>query len=214
MKETKVLELGIDDLGIDKTNVRSGGWDNDEQLISSIKNEGVLAPLLIRSADSKTGFKYGIISGSRRYHASIEAGLKTVPCIIKDVDDVTAIGISIMENRHRTDVPGWVYAEKIKKMSELINHGATNSQKVKIIMAKTAFKKSAVYDYLDLLDLPEETFELMREPEERSKKVQELTKTFPPGGKEERPLSKDKAVKIATRLNDFSDEKKVWQSFV
>lgn len=208
MKETKVMEIGIDDLGIDIANIRSGEWDYNEELVSSIKEIGVLEPLLIRPSDPKTGYKYGIISGSRRYHASMEAGLKAVPCIIKDVDDVTAIGISIMENKHRADIPGWIYAEKIRRMNELINHNTNTTQKVKIIMAKTAFSRSSVYDYLAITDLPEETRELMKAPEERSETVKEYIKVTPPGGLVDRPLSKDKAVKVSTRLKDFSDEKK------
>ena len=207
MKETIVLELELGDLGIDIANIRSGEWNYDEELVSSIKDNGVLEPLLIRSADPKTGFKYGIISGSRRYHASMEAGLKTVPCIVKDVDDVTAIGISIMENRHRSDISGWMYADKIRKMDDLINHGTGTEKKAQIIMAKTGLGRSTVYDYLAITDLPEETRELMKEPEMRSETVKGIMKVSPPGGLD-KPLSKDKAVKIATRLKDFSDPKK------
>lgn len=207
MKETKVLDIGLDDLGIDICNIRSGEWNRDEEFVSSIKDNGVLAPLLVRPADPKTGYKYGIISGSRRYHASMDAGLETAPCILKDVDDVTAIGISIMENRHRTDIQGWQYAEKIRKMDELINHGTGTEKKVRIITAKTGLSRRTVYDYLAITDLPEETRELMKEPEQRSEKVKEIIKVSAPGALD-RPLSKDKAVKIATRLKDFSDEKK------
>jgi len=207
MKETKVLDVGLDDLGIDIANIRSGEWDYDEELVSSIKDNGVLEPLLVRSADPKTGYKYGIISGSRRYHASMEAGLRTVPCIFKEVDDVTAIGISIMENRHRTDIPGWMYADKIRKMEGLINHGTPTTKKVKLIRAKTGLSERIIYDYLSLTELPEDTLELMKEPEKRSEKVKEYIKVTAPGAVD-RPLSKDKAVKVATRLKDFSDEKK------
>jgi len=210
MVETKkyYMDIKIDDLGIDVCNIRSGEWDSDTDLISSIKNNGVLEPLLIRSVDPSTGFKYGIISGSRRYNASIEAGLPTVPCIVKDVDDVTAIGISIMENRHRTNISGWMYADKIRQMNELINHGTGTEKKAQIIMSKTGLSRAAVYDYLAITDLSEETRELMKDPEKRSEKVKEHMKVSPPGGHVDLPLSKDKAVKIATRLKDFSDDKK------
>ncbi len=208
MVETKVLDVKLDDLGIDVCNIRSGEWNYDEELVSSVKDNGVLEPLLIRTSTPESGFKYGIISGSRRYHASMDAGLSTVPCIVKDVDDVTAIGISIMENRHRSDIPGWMYADKIRKMSDLINHGTGTEKKVRIIIAKTGLSRASVYDYLAITDLPEETLELMKEPEKRSEKVKEFVKISPPGGLVDKPLSKDKAVKIATRLKDFSDEKK------
>lgn len=74
-------------------------------------------------------------------------------------------------------------------------------------MAKTGLGRSTVYDYLAITDLPEETRELMKEPELRSETVKEIMKVSPPGGLD-KPLSKDKAVKIATRLKDFSDDRK------
>ncbi len=206
----KIIEVDIDDLGIDECNIRGGKWEYDEELIQSIRENGILEPLLVRPADPKSGFKYGIICGSRRYNAAIEAGLTKVPCIVKQVDDVTAIGLSIMENKHRKDIPAWIYFEKIKKMNELLG-GMKTTEKVKMIMAKTGFSKSTVYDYLALTELPEETIELMKEPEERSEEVKEYLKITPPGGVtflKEKPLSKDKAVKIATKLKEFSDEKK------
>lgn len=207
MVKTEVFDIKIDDLGVDSCNIRSGDWNYDEELVNSIKDNGVLEPLLIRKIDLDAGFQYGIISGSRRYHASMEAGLDTVPCIIKNVDDVTALGISIMENRHRSDIPGWMYAEKIRKMNDLINHGTTTTKKVKMIMAKTGLSQRIVYDYLSITELPEETRELMKEPEKRSEKIKEYIKVTAPGAVD-RPLSKDKATKIATRLKEFSDEKK------
>lgn len=208
MAETKVVDIDVDDLGIDTSNIRGGKWDYDEGLVNSIKDNGILEPLLVRPANPESGFNFGIISGSRRYNAAIEAGLTTVPCIVKKVDDITAIGISIMENKHRTDIPGWIYADKIRRMDELINHRTNTTQKVKIIMAKTGLSRTIIYDYLAITNLPEETRELMKEPEARSEKVKEYLKATPPGGLVDRSLSKDKAVKIATRLKDFSEDKK------
>ncbi len=207
----KILEIDIDELGVDECNIRGSKWEYDEELIKSIEENGIIEPLLVRPADPSTGLKYGIICGSRRYNAAIEVGLTKVPCIVKKVDDATAIGLSIMENKHRKDIPGWVYAEKIRQMNKLINHGTPTTKKVKMIISKTGFAKRTVYDYLALTEAPEEIIELMKEPEERSEEVNEYIKATAPGAAtfiKEKPLSKDKAVKIATNLKDFSDEKK------
>jgi len=48
MKETKVIEVNIDDLGVDSSNIRGGEWNYDEELVNSIKDNGVLEPLIVR----------------------------------------------------------------------------------------------------------------------------------------------------------------------
>jgi len=74
----------------------------DKELAASIKEQGVLAPLLIRK-NSSNG-KYEILAGSRRFRAAKSAGLKDVPTIVKDVDDKTALEIIIIENLQRADI--------------------------------------------------------------------------------------------------------------
>jgi len=198
----EVVMVDVDELGIDTTNIRGGEWDRKEDLVQDIKNNGILSPLIVRPADPKTGKKYAIVCGSRRYNAAIEVGLSQVPVFIDKMDDVTALGRTIAENIHRTDIPAYMYALRIGEMYELLDHKGKKADLVNIIMNKTGFAESTVYTYLDIAGLPGEIIELMKEPEKRSKKVIELLKgssMIEPGG----TLSVEKAAKIASELRGF-----------
>lgn len=200
-----IVWLDVDDLGIDAVNTRGGEWDYDEELVCDIKNNGVRIPLTVREASPETGKKCAIICGSRRFNASIEAGLSKVPCFIEKLDDVTATGWSIAENKHRKDIPAWRYARKIGEMFQQLKHKGKKSEIVKIIMKKTGFSDQTVYDYLDIAGLPSEIIELMKDPARRSQKVKELFKKFP--SDLEKTLSFDKAAKISRELAGRSLEK-------
>ena len=70
------------------------------ELVESIKLHGVIQPLVVR----KHGRKYEIVAGERRWRASKEAKLKTVPVIIRDYDDATMMEIALVENIQRHDL--------------------------------------------------------------------------------------------------------------
>ena len=195
----RIAMIDVDHLGIDAVNIRGGVWDRDEELIESIKENGIIDPLIVRPAKPSTGVKYAIVCGSRRYNAAIEVGLTKVPCIIREMDDITATGLSIMENKHRRDIPGWKYALKIGEMYETLNHRGNRPEIIKVIMAKTGFSDTSVYRYLEIAQLPREIIELMKEPAERSEVVKELLKALPQWGAE-KTLDIDKAAIIARKL--------------
>ena len=199
----EVVLVDVDDLGIDTTNIRGGEWDYNEDLVQDIKNNGIQYPLIVRRAAPKTGKKYAIVCGSRRFNAAIKAGLTEVPCFIEEMDDVTALGRTIAENIHRKDIPAYMYALKIGQMYKVLDHKGKKGDIVKIIMGKTGFAESTVYTYLNIAGLPSEIIELMKEPEKRSKKVVELLKrsSVTELGA---VLSLDKAAKIASELGGFS----------
>ena len=83
-------------------------------LVSSIKEKGVLEPVLIRSL----GDKFQIIAGERRYRASVEAGLSQIPCIELDVDDRGVLEISLIENLQRRDLSPFEEADGLQKLCE------------------------------------------------------------------------------------------------
>ena len=72
-------------------------------LVESIREKGVLQPLLVRPNPKKEG-GYEIIAGERRFRASKKAGLSQVPVIIKDFDDKTALEVALIENLQREDL--------------------------------------------------------------------------------------------------------------
>lgn len=175
----RVVMVDVDDLGIDQANMRGGQWDAEEGLIEDVKNKGVLSPLIVRRAKHTTGVKYAIVCGSRRYNAAIEAGLTKVPCIIKDLSDVEALGWSFAENVHREDVPGWLKIRQVSRIYRELDGTAESAKLVAGIQQATSLSQRAVYEYLAIIqNLPEAVWELARPPEERSEMVTELIKRF------------------------------------
>ena len=195
----EIIMFDIDELGIDTLNIRAGEWDYDEEFVEDVRNNGIINPLLVRPAE---GDKYAIVCGSRRYNAAIEAGLTQVPCMIQEMDDVTAIGRTISENTHKRETPSWQYALKIGEMYELLNHTGKKADVLKIITNQTGFSVETIQRYLDIAGLPGEIIELMKDPTKRSEVVKELLKGMP-AADTEKMLSVDKAVKIASELRDI-----------
>jgi hypothetical protein len=116
------------------------------------------------------------------------------------------MGRSIAENIHRSETPGWMYAELIGQMYEILNHKGNKEEVVKKLMAKTGFSRTTVQMYIDISTLPSEIIELMKSPKERSELVSELLKSMPVTGIE-KILDVNKAQKIAQELKGFSKEK-------
>jgi ParB family transcriptional regulator, chromosome partitioning protein len=83
-------------------------------LVSSIKEKGVLEPVLVRPS----GEKYQIIAGERRYRASVEAGLSQIPCVEIDVDDRGVLEISLIENLQRRDLNPFEEADGLLRLCE------------------------------------------------------------------------------------------------
>lgn len=81
-------------------------------LVSSIKEKGVLEPVLVRPS----GEKFQIIAGERRYRASVEAGLSQIPCVEIDVDDRGVLEISLIENLQRRDLSPFEEADGLHKL--------------------------------------------------------------------------------------------------
>ena len=116
------LEAGLDDLGASNTQsgesqlrelavefLQRGKYqprrdinaDALEELASSIRTQGVMQPLVVRQVDSE---KYEIIAGERRWRAAQQAGLESVPVIIREVSDEAAIAMALIENIQREDL--------------------------------------------------------------------------------------------------------------
>jgi ParB/RepB/Spo0J family partition protein len=97
--QVHVLEIPIDDLMISPLNVRKELGDIAE-LTDSIREEGVLQPLLVRPHNGK----YEIIAGSRRYSAASRAGLDVLPAVVRELTDAQAVAASLTENMLRGDL--------------------------------------------------------------------------------------------------------------
>ena len=117
-----------------------------EELSESIRENGVLQPLLVR----KKGKQYEIIAGERRYQASKIAGLEKLPVIIKDVDDQKMLELALIENLQRSDLNP---IEEAKGYRQLIKASGMTQEALSRAVSKS---RSAITNSLRLLDLPEQ----------------------------------------------------------
>jgi ParB family chromosome partitioning protein len=137
----------------DPNQPRSTMGDLDE-LVASIREKGVLEPILVRprpglEQDSgPAGVLYRIISGERRYRASQEAGLYEVPVIEMDVSDQEALEIALIENLQRKDLTPFEEAEGYRLLAE--NHGYTHEE----IAGSVSKSRTVVTESLSLLQMP------------------------------------------------------------
>ena len=121
------------------------------ELSESIREHGVLQPLLVR----KKGSKYEIIAGERRYQASKLADLTEVPVIIKDVDDQQMMALALIENLQRSDLNP---LEEAKGYRQLIDASGMTQDALSKAVSKS---RSAITNSLRLLDLPEQVQQLI-----------------------------------------------------
>lgn len=133
------------------------------ELVSSIKQKGVLEPLLVRPSD--VGGRFMIISGERRYRASLEAGLTELPCIEMDVDDRDVAEISLIENLQRKDLTPFEEADGLRALSERFGY------KHEEIAAKIGKSRTTITESLSLAAIPQEIRELCRRADISSKSL-------------------------------------------
>lgn len=122
-------------------------------LVASIRDKGVLEPLLVRrlEADDQSGSsraQFSIIAGERRYRAATEAGLYDVPVIIMDVTEQEALEIALLENLQRKDLTPFEEAEGFQALGD--RHQYTHEQIAKAV----GRSRSAVTESMALLQLP------------------------------------------------------------
>jgi len=125
-----------------------------QDLIASIKEKGVLEPLLVRP--SEVGGRYMIISGERRYRASIEAELLEVPCIEMDVDDREVAEIALIENLQRKDLTPYEESEGLLALIE--RFGYTHEE----VAQKVGKSRSSVTEALSIAAMPADVREQCR----------------------------------------------------
>ena len=129
--------------------------DNLEDLTNSIKERGMLQPIIVRtSSDNKS--KYEIIAGERRWLAAQRAGLHTVPVLITEINDLKSLEFAIVENVQRHDLNPLEEAQGYKR---LINDFSYDQEKVSKFIGKS---RSYITNSLRLLNLPLEVLEFIK----------------------------------------------------
>lgn len=89
-----------------------------EELAASIESQGIIQPIVVRQVQ---GDKFEIIAGERRWRAARKAGLKQVPCVVKNVDDRAAIAMALIENIQREDLNVIEEAVALDRLQEEFN---------------------------------------------------------------------------------------------
>jgi ParB family chromosome partitioning protein len=153
--ETNINKLSISDLRPNKYQPRKlFGEENLEELTNSIKERGIIQPIIVRrsNVDKST---YEIIAGERRWLAAQKAGLHEVPVVITEADDLKSLEFAIIENVQRYDLTA---VEEAQGYQRLINDFSYDQEKVAKFIGKS---RSHVTNCLRLLALPEEVLKLI-----------------------------------------------------
>ena len=154
--EKQVVNEPIEiEIGLIDRNAEQPRKNFDEKALNelsiSIKEHGVIQPIIVK----KTGDRYIIIAGERRWRASRLAGLKTIPCLIKDYSKQKISEIAIIENLQREDLNPIESARAIKNLMSQYN--MTQEE----VADKIGKSRSAITNTLRLLTLPESIINLV-----------------------------------------------------
>lgn len=151
-KESKLKELNIDDIIRDEEQPRRDfSPEAIEALATSIKEHGVLQPIVVTKEEGK----YKIVAGERRWRASKIAGLTKIPAIIRTLDSQNRLELSIIENAQREDLNAIELATAYAKLQSQFN--LTPEQ----IATKVGKSESTIVNTMRLLSLPEDAKKVM-----------------------------------------------------
>ncbi|HLX36014.1 MAG TPA: ParB/RepB/Spo0J family partition protein [Candidatus Limnocylindrales bacterium] len=142
-----------------------------DELAASIREHGVLQPILVRPLDDN---EFQLIAGERRWRASKAAGLDTIPALVEEIDDDTALEISIIENLQREDLSPLDEAAMYDRMVR--EHGYS----VRKLAQKLGKDKGYLENRLRLADAPQEIRELVSLRKDTLSHAYELMKVEDP----------------------------------
>ncbi len=153
--EININKLSISELVSNKFQPRKVfDEDNLQDLTNSIKERGIIQPIIVRKSSNDKS-KYEIIAGERRWLAAQKAGLHEVPVVITDVDDLRSLEFAIVENVQRNDLNA---IEEARGYQRLIDEFSYDQEKVAKFIGKS---RSHIANFLRLLNLPEDVLKLI-----------------------------------------------------
>ena len=130
--------------------------ENLNDLVNSIKERGVIQPIIVRKSNTDNS-KYEIIAGERRWLAAHKAGLHDIPVVVTDADDLKSLEFAIVENVQRHDLNPLEEAQGYKR---LIDEFAYDQDKVSKFIGKS---RSYISNSLRLLNLPKEVLDFVEQ---------------------------------------------------
>ena len=126
------------------------------ELAESIKSKGLVQPILVRPSPSESGI-YEIIAGERRWRAAQIAQLHEIPAVVRQLDDIAALEIAIIENVQRSDLSPIEEAAGYKRLID--NHGHTQEALAEIV----GKSRSHIANIIRLLGLPQSIQDMISE---------------------------------------------------
>ena len=152
---SNVNKLSVSDLVRNKLQPRKiFDQENLEELTNSIKERGVIQPIIVRNSQDHIN-KYEIIAGERRWLAAQNAGLHEIPVVITEADDLKSLEFAIVENVQRHDLNS---IEEANGYQKLIDEFGYDQEKVAKFIGKS---RSHISNCLRLLTLPKEVIALI-----------------------------------------------------
>ena len=155
--ENKTNKLNLSEIVPNKYQPRKNfDEENLEDLSKSIKERGVIQPIIVRRSNIDDT-KYEIIAGERRWLAARKAGLHDIPVVVTEADDLKSLEFAIVENVQRHDLNPLEEAQGYKR---LINEFSYDQEKVSRFIGKS---RSYITNSLRILNLPEEVLKQVEE---------------------------------------------------
>ena len=153
--ESRTNKLSLSEIVPNKFQPRKNfDEENLEDLTNSIKERGVIQPIIVRNSNSDNS-KYEIIAGERRWLAAKKAGLHEIPVVVTVADDLKSLEFAIVENVQRHDLNPLEEAQGYKR---LINEFSYDQEKVSKFIGKS---RSYITNSLRILTLPREVLDLI-----------------------------------------------------
>jgi ParB family chromosome partitioning protein len=122
------------------------------ELMASIAEKGVVEPLIVRPRSGR----YQIVAGERRYQAAVQVGLRELPVVIRDVDDVEVLELALIENLQRKDLTPF---EEAEALHNLVQRGSYTHEQIARRIGKS---RTSITESLAIHQMPEEVKQLCR----------------------------------------------------
>lgn len=122
------------------------------ELMASVAEKGVIEPLVVR----QRGSRYQIIAGERRYHAAVQVGLRDLPVVIREADDVEVMELALVENLQRKDLTAFEEAEALQQLAQKCRYTHEDMAR------KLGKSRTSITESLSLNNMPEDVRNLCR----------------------------------------------------
>jgi len=132
-----------------------------EELSKSIKQKGVLEPVLVKPV----GERYRIIAGERRYRAALMAGLSEIPCIEKNIKENEVIEISLIENLQRKDLHPLEEGDALKNLAKKFDY---SHEQLALLLSKS---RSSITEAINIAEMPDDLRTACRSADISSKRL-------------------------------------------